>query len=491
VPEPPRNKPFPHLIRLGLLAVAAVAAVATAGCGGSCPVSDGAASPTAETTPLEDYVAAPDEAYKYRQVALIQEDGYDVHVLRMTSQAWMTRDVVDRTTWWHWLTIVVPAEVEGDVAALLLAGGRRNTEQPGHADETLVRTALATHSVVASLHNVPFQPIEFAGDDFGPRKEDELIAYGWRKFLEGGARDEDAQWLPRLPMTKAAVRAMDTITEYCAEQGLTVERYVVTGASKRGWTAWTTAVVDSRVIAIAPAVIDLLNVEESFDNHWRSYGFWSPAVDDFEREGVMEWQGTPEFRRLLEIVDPYSYRERLKLPKLILNGVGDPFFLPDSWRFYWDGLEGEKHLRYIPNTDHSMRGTDVAETFAAFYDAVRKDVPRPHYEWRVEQGVLHLVVDTDHPPAEIRLWRASNPEARDFRLGTIGKSWVPEPVEPRDDGIYRFEVEPPERGWTAFYAELAWKSMLSVPFKVSTGVAIVPDTLPFPPYESPRSAAAD
>jgi PhoPQ-activated pathogenicity-related protein len=48
---------------------------------------------------------------------------------------------------------------------------------------------------------------------FHGRYEDELIAFGWRKFLEGGAKDEDAVWLARLPMTKAVVRAMDAVEE--------------------------------------------------------------------------------------------------------------------------------------------------------------------------------------------------------------------------------------------------------------------------------------
>ena len=73
----------------------------------------------------------------------------------------------------------------------------------------------------------------------------------------------------------------------------------------------------------------------------------------------MERIGTPEFRALMRIEEPYEYRTRLTLPKLILNAAGDQFFLPDSSRFYFDDLPGEKHLRYIPNTDHSLDKSDV------------------------------------------------------------------------------------------------------------------------------------
>ena len=47
--------------------------------------------------------------------------------------------------------------------------------------------------------------------------------------------------------------------------GVKVDKFVVSGGSKRGWTTWTTAAVDRRVVAIMPAVIDLLNLEKSFD----------------------------------------------------------------------------------------------------------------------------------------------------------------------------------------------------------------------------------
>lgn len=52
---------------------------------------------------------------------------------------------------------------------------------------------------------------------------------------------------------KAVVKAMDAVQEFTATLGspvTPVARYVVAGASKRGWTTWLTAAVDPRVVAI-------------------------------------------------------------------------------------------------------------------------------------------------------------------------------------------------------------------------------------------------
>ncbi len=213
-------------------------------------------------------------------------------------------------------------------------------------------------------------------------------------------------------MAKSAVRAMDTITAVVAQQqaGVKVDRFVVAGGSKRGWTTWITAAVDRRVCAIVPIVIDVLNVQESMRHHYAAYGFWAPAVDDYVRHRVFQHMGSPAMERLLQLVDPYYYRARLTMPKFILNAAGDQFFLPDSSQFYFDDLVGDKYLCYVPNTDHSLRDSDALQCLLAFYLTVLHDKPRPEISWQFEPAAIRV---TSQPqPAEVKLWQATNPHAR-------------------------------------------------------------------------------
>jgi PhoPQ-activated pathogenicity-related protein len=104
----------------------------------------------------------------------------------------------------------------------------------------------------------PNQPLVLHHDGV-PRKEDDFIAYTWDQFLKTG----DETWPARLPMVKSAVRAMDCVQELLAsDQGgrVPIEKFVVAGGSKRGWTTWCTAAVDQRVAAIIPVVVDVVNV---------------------------------------------------------------------------------------------------------------------------------------------------------------------------------------------------------------------------------------
>jgi len=214
--------------------------------------------------------------------------------------------------------------------------------------------------------------------------------------------------------------------------------FFVAGGSKRGLTTWTPAAVDPRVEACAPLVIDVVNVEHSMQHHWDAYGFWAPAVGDYVHMGVMDWLHTPAFRAMMAIVDPYSYVERLTMPKYIMNSSGDQFFLPDSSQFYWDALQGEKYLRYVPNTDHGLDGEAVAN-FQAFYQSYLDGTPRPQFSWTKEpDGTLR--VTTVPPPAAVRLWQASNPAARDFRLETIGAVWSSSVLSDTGGGVYVGQV---------------------------------------------------
>lgn len=435
-------------------------------------------------TALDAYVKAPDSHYSYKLESTIPGQGFTGYVLNMTSQKWRSETEVDRPVWTHWLVICRPDTVKTDKALLFIGGGNNRSSAPTSVDGKLSRIALATQSVVAELRMVPNQPLTFIADDTRPRSEDSFIAYTWDKFLKTG----DKQWPARLPMTKSAVRAMDTVTAFCAgpEGGkVQVKKFVVTGGSKRGWTTWTTAAVDKRVIAIAPIVIDMLNLEPSFKHHFEAYGRWAEAVGDYDDMGLMEWMGTPEYHALLKIVEPYQYRGRYTMPKFIINATGDQFFLLDSSQFYFDDLPGEKYLRYVPNADHGLGGSDAAESLLAYYAAIVTGHQRPRFSWTLAKDGSIRVKTVDQPIA-VKLWKATNPDARDFRVEKLGKVWTSEDLADQGKGIYIGRVPAPPKGWTAFLVELTFESGASVPFKFTTPVRVVPDTMPYK-YQKPAS----
>jgi PhoPQ-activated pathogenicity-related protein len=439
----------------------------------------------AAQTALDKYVAAPDASFAWKVLRELPAEGATATLLEMTSQRWLTEREVERPLWTHWITVVRPAQVKSDVALLFITGGSLDRQPPARPPAWLLEAARDTNTITAELRLVPNQPVVFTDDPAKkPRSEDDFIAYTWDKFLRTG----DEKWPARLPMTKSAVRAMDAVTAFAAAPeggGQPVRRFVVSGASKRGWTTWTTAAVDKRVVAIAPAVIDMLNVEPSFVHHWRTYGAWSDAVDDYVNHGIMDWMGTREFRALMKIEEPYEYRDRLTMPKLMLNAAGDQFFLPDSSQFYFDELRGEKHLRYVPNTSHSLEKSDALETLHAFYTAIVTNTPRPDVRWSFERDGSIKVV-SKQIPSDIRLWQATNSAARNFRLDVVGPAYKSTPLTPSGPNTWVARVPAPPEGWTAFFVEMSFPSGGKYPLKITSGVRILPDKLPFDAPKSKR-----
>ncbi len=431
---------------------------------------------TATATPLDDYVAAPDPAYAYGLANTFSGPGYTVNVYHMVSQSWRDAAEVDRTLWEHWLNVVVPDTVAHEKAMLFIAGGSNGGEAPTSVDDMFAGFAVHTQSIVAELRMIPNQPIKFSGEtdpDYleSGRREDELITFAWDKFKQ----TSDPLWLPRLPMTKAAVRAMDTVQALHPD----ITGFAVAGGSKRGWTTWTVAAVDPRVELAIPIVIDVLNLEHALQHHWDAYGYWAPAVGDYVTMGIMDWLHTDAFRAMMAIVDPYSYAERYTMPKYIMNATGDEFFLPDSSQFYFDALPGEKHLRYVPNADHGMNAEAVAN-LEAVYDAWLNNRPRPQFSWtRQPDGSLRVQTDPGAPPSQVLLWQAANPAERNFRLDTIGEAWTSSPLADQGAGLYVAQATPPATGWAAFLVELTYPNGGAQPFKFTTEVSVVPDRLPF------------
>ena len=431
---------------------------------------------------MKDYVTKADPAFRYEVAETFNGEGWTEHRVKMVSGTWLTKQEVNHPEWWHWVTIVVPNEVTETEALMVIGGGSTEDEKPQAANELLVQAAVGTKSIIAEISNIPFQPLNYVNDEKDDRFEDDLIAYGWRQYLEGGAKDEDVEWLAHIPMTRAVVRAMDVVQEISMDLSKPVDSFVVAGASKRGWATWTTAIVDERVIAIIPVVIDMLNVESSFNHHWRCYGAWSPAINDYINEGIMDWTGSKEYARLLELVEPYSFIDQLTLPKFLINATGDEFFITDSWQFYWDDLVGDKYIQYVPNANHGLNGTYNLGSLVAFYNAVITESAIPKVEWSVSADSIYLEVlsDVDY---KVTKWEAVNENARDFRVPVIGRVWKDSELSKTSNNQYAIHFPAPEKGYKAGMLEIIFDSGTEVPFTFTTGTVVTPNTYPFGPFK--------
>ncbi|XP_066292659.1 autocrine proliferation repressor protein A-like [Branchiostoma lanceolatum] len=455
------------------------------------------------TTPLDDYVNKPDPHYSYHEVLewRLKGPGYTMYLLNMTSQQWLTEEDVSRSIWWHFLTVTIPDNITHPEAAFMYIYNGDNDDPeslPDHDNEFVTLThmfALSTGSVSAGLGQVPNQHLVFKNDSLQKRRtEDAIIAFTWRHFLDN---PDQPEWLLRNPMTKAAVRAMDTVQDFAKKMvGNQPEKFMVAGESKRGWTTWTTAAVDKRVFAIAPIVMDLLNMQKNLHHFYRALGGWTFAFDDYYDSNITARLDDPTFERMAAIIDPLAYKDRLTMPKYIIGTGGDEFFMPDDSYFYWDQLEGEKYRRWIPNAEHSLGGHRASLFFGlrAFFVSLVEDSPRPKMTWKRETGAKSgmITLHTDMKPITIRSFHARTLDGkrRDFRLvnqppGQTSPQphpviWLPNDVQDMGNGTYTAEFDVPDVGWLAFFIQATFPAPHGTALEFSTEVHIIPETFPFP-----------
>lgn len=437
--------------------------------------------------PLADYIKAPEKCFCWKEESVIDQQDAKIYTLNVVSQQWRTENDVNNTTWQHTLTVVVPKKIDSKSVVFSIGNGFLNSPTAGSpCDLSLVDIALQTHSIVCELSMVPNQPMKFS-DEFDERYkecgrcEDALVAYTWDKFLKTG----DSTWPLRLPMTKAVTKGMDAAQEFLSKKGISADDFILIGRSKRGWTAWTAAAIDSRVKAIIPVVIDLLNLKESFTRHYMSYGNWSFAVKDYEDMGMHKRWNDSEFLDLMKIIEPFEYRDKFTMSKFIINASGDEFFLPDSSRHYYKDLPGEKLLAYVPNTGHFITAIDYQERVIAYINWIISGKSVPQYDFALDaNGALKLATPSDEKPFKVELWSAHNDLGRDFRVVTIGKAWKGEEISLNASGEYVANLQKPEKGWTAYFMQLSYKTPQGQVLKVTTDVFVFPEIFP---YSAPKA----
>lgn len=486
---------------------------------------------------LADYVAKPDDHYTWNDtgvrlggISLDLTKRWTGYVLNMTSQKWLDETKVSRSIWWHTLVVIVPSDVRyADAGLLWITGGYNENPawHPKSKDEDILlaaELAMATGVVSAALFQVPNAGIVFADDPSKKnRHEDAIIAWTWKQFVENPAGSTEVPL--RLPMTKAAVRALDCMTEWSKGK---IQRFGVAGASKRGWTTWTVAAVDKRVIAAVPIVMDELNFVKNLHHHWKAYGGWSFAMEDYLAVKFPQYLDTPELDALMDIVDPFAYPEKLAgIPKLVVNAGNDEFFLPDDTRFWWDVLPEPKQFLMVPNAEHSQ-ATGVLEILPAvgiWFETILDKTPQPDFQWSIDNVTGEITANLTQVNGfkgeveRVNLWHATTCDniRRDFRIvntypideckhcGILVKNnsgicanlrvlWSAITLQETFPGSKVYQGLRPVDStgrWTAFFldaqlkkpmaeGEVGWPIGHKGVFEFTTAVSIIPQTFPFP-----------
>jgi len=509
-------------------------------------------NPLGQQTALDEYVWRKDSNYHWEEIADASWHGHDkehnrgytAFTLNMTSQAWLTPADFSNTSdsgsiWWHIMVVIVPDEIKyKNNGSLYITGGSMGSALPDAKDEDIiVATALASGSgvITAALFQIPNEHVTFASDPIQKsRGEDAIIAFTWDHFLKDPSQPE---WLLRFPMVKASLRAMDAVKEFTQKKypdaGTSLDYFAVAGASKRGWTTWDVGAVDpKRVVAIIPIVLDAINFVKFAHHQYQSYNGWSWALHDYTEMNIMDNLDVPNMEILQQNVDPYWYRNRLTMPKLVVNAVMDEFQQPDDSHYWWAEMPEPKHFIMTPNAEHS-EATGILEIVPAISSWIKAHLDRevvPEFTWEINETTGEIVATLNEHGLvkQARVWYAyscgNNPDGkkrRDFRCINIDSPclcgiadsdgncvntksfWTPKKLEHEmvnGKRTYRATIDAPEDGrWVAYMIDIVYakgpKDALIpdagllpgfIPrdlmgrLQFTTEVSVFPNTFPYP-----------
>lgn len=410
-------------------------------------------------TALQAYLNNGDNSLKWEIMDKLKMHGLKAYRIVFTSQQWQG------IPWNHEMVVIVPKKLKHDDALLFITGGSVKDGKPKlHKwDEGLTRAigkiALTNKSVTALLWQVPNQPL------YENLTEDALISYTLHKYRDDG----DYSWPLLFPMTKSAVRAMDIVQELSKEKKIRkpIDRFIVTGASKRGWTTWLTGAADPRVKAIAPMVIDMLNMPVSMAYQKETWGDYSEQIEDYVKLGIVQNLEDKKGNDIVRMIDPYSYRQNLTMPKMIFMGTNDPYWPVDAVKNYIDSIPGDNHIHYVPNAGHDLGDRKQAfKALNAFFGIAVTGGTYPLCQYAVSEneGKIKLTVTaTPETLIDAILW-TSESDDRDFR----DEKWTSQSLNAAGKAEIPVEITYPSTGFKAFYIDLKYKAPAGSDYTQST-----------------------
>jgi PhoPQ-activated pathogenicity-related protein len=257
-------------------------------------------------------------------------------------------------------------------------------------------------------------------------------------------------------MVKTAVRAMDAVQEFSKDNlKEDVSRFTVCGGSKRGWTTWLTAASDPRVEAIGPMVIDVLNMPVSLDYQVEAWNEYSIQIEDYTKLEIPQSVHSEEGDAITKMVDPYSYRKKLTMPKMIFIGTNDEYWPVDAIKNYIDSIPGDNYIHYVPNAGHDLGGGEQAlMALSAFWGRTLEKQPYTELSYEISADNSSATLSVKSSSDELvnaYIWSADS-EDRDFR----DEEWNSKEIKFSAEEAAKYSVEFPKKGFKAFYIDMEY-----------------------------------
>jgi PhoPQ-activated pathogenicity-related protein len=170
------------------------------------------------------------------------------------------------------------------------------------------------------------------------------------------------------------------------------------------------------------------------------------------------------------MVDPFTYRDRLTMPKLIVCGTNDAYWTVDALNLYRDQLQGEVEQLYVPNSGHGLGDfMRPLTSMAAFATQIADGTPRPDFKWRYEGEAGHPQLRVTAPAAtKVVLWTATA-KAGKF----VDGKWVDQVMtRDGDDWVAKADV-PTDGQQLALFGEATFAAG-DINYTLSTSMKLLP-----------------
>jgi PhoPQ-activated pathogenicity-related protein len=185
---------------------------------------------------------------------------------------------------------------------------------------------------------------------------------------------------------------------------------------------------------------------------------YSEQIQDYVDLEIPQTVNSEKGAAITTMVDPYSYRKKLTMPKMIFMGTNDEYWTVDAIKHYIDSIPGENYIHYVPNVGHDLGDKQQAlAALSAFFGNTISKKPYPYSDWDIsysDKGIVLKVKASSELLVGASLWSADSDDT-DFRDNKWSGQEIP--LKKKKPEVVISKPVYPATGYRAFYLDLKYK----------------------------------